>query len=327
MSREQPIPTVLGLRAGDEVEVRSEEEILSTLDAEGKLEGLPFMPEMLRYCGQRTQVHRRANKACDTVTKNMSRRMLNTVHLANVRCDGAFHSGCQASCLMFWKEAWLRRPETQSHWSALARRVPLTRARLHELASYEGPAPERETLYRCQATELPHVGRALRWWEPGQYLRELVTRNVNLGTFLKAMGISWFNAIQRWRGGLSYPHVEGLLTDNTPRQTLDLIPGERVRVRPLPEILATLDVRQRNRGLSFDVEMVPFCGHEYIVQRRVNTIIQEPTGKVMTWPGDCIVLEGVVCSGCLSRNRLFCMRSITAYWREIWLERVEEPAR
>ena len=171
------------------------------------------------------------------------------------------------------------------------------------------------------------MGRALRWWEPGQYVRELVTGNVGLVPFLRAMGISWFNAIQRWRGGLPYPHVEGLLTDHTPRQTLGLQPGERVRVRPLKEILATLDVHQRNRGLWFDVEMVPFCGREYVVQRRVNTIIHEPTGKVMTWPGDCIVLEGVVCSGCLSRNRLFCMRAITAYWREIWLERVEASTR
>ena len=35
------------LRKGDLVEVRSEEEILRTLDADGKLDGLPFMPEML----------------------------------------------------------------------------------------------------------------------------------------------------------------------------------------------------------------------------------------------------------------------------------------
>ena len=104
------------------------------------------------------------------------------------------------------------------------------------------------------------------------------------------------------------------------------MPGERVRVKSKEEIVATLDVHQRNRGLSFDVEMVPYCGGEFRVQRRVNTIIEERTGKVMTWPGDAIVLEGVVCSGCLSRNRLFCARSITPYWREIWLERVATSA-
>jgi hypothetical protein len=39
----------LNLRCGELVEVRSEEEILATLDANGDREGLPFMPEMLRY--------------------------------------------------------------------------------------------------------------------------------------------------------------------------------------------------------------------------------------------------------------------------------------
>ena len=39
------------LRAGDWVQVRSKEEIISTLDANGRLDELPFMPEMLEYCG------------------------------------------------------------------------------------------------------------------------------------------------------------------------------------------------------------------------------------------------------------------------------------
>src|ERR1700675_2894438 len=44
------------LRRGDVVEVRSEEEILRTLDPSGKLGALPFMPEMLRFCGKRFRV-------------------------------------------------------------------------------------------------------------------------------------------------------------------------------------------------------------------------------------------------------------------------------
>ena len=44
-------------------------------------------------------------------------------------------------------------------------------------------------------------------------------------------------------------------------------------------------------------------------------------------PKDCIVLEGATCLGHLSvtPNRLFCPRSIYAFWREIWLERVDPP--
>lgn len=314
----------LGLVAGEAVEVRSEAEILCTLDAAGKLEGLPFMPEMLQFCGTRTQVYRRANKTCDTVNKNMARRMENTVHLESLRCDGSGHGQCEAGCLLYWKEAWLKRPAaspragTTPHTSAPL--VQLTRAGLTALCS--NIEADGETRYRCQATELPGAGARLEWWEPGQYFRELTTRNIGLGTFLKAMAISWFNAIQRWRGGLPYPYVEGFIEGKTPDVRLDLEPGEFVRVRSIDEIRSTLSVHQRNRGLWFDVEMVPYCGGEYRVQRRVNRIIDERTGRIMTWPGDCIVLDGVVCNGCLSRNRLFCTRAITPYWREIWLERV-----
>src|SRR5215470_14683966 len=35
--------------------------------------------------------------------------MTNSVHLEGVRCDGSGHDGCQASCLIFWKESWLKR--------------------------------------------------------------------------------------------------------------------------------------------------------------------------------------------------------------------------
>ena len=42
----------LSLRPGETVQVKSASEILATLDSEGKLDGLPFMPEMLEYCGQ-----------------------------------------------------------------------------------------------------------------------------------------------------------------------------------------------------------------------------------------------------------------------------------
>ena len=44
---------VLGLKAGEWVQVRSKEEILATLDANGRLDEMPFMPEMLKFCGAR----------------------------------------------------------------------------------------------------------------------------------------------------------------------------------------------------------------------------------------------------------------------------------
>ena len=75
------------LRAGDWVQVRSKEEILSTLDANGRLDELPFMPEMLQYCGMKMQVSKRAHKTCDPAVGIVGRKMASTVHLENIRCE------------------------------------------------------------------------------------------------------------------------------------------------------------------------------------------------------------------------------------------------
>ena len=61
-------------RVGDWVEVRSREEILRTLDDDGRLDGMPFMPEMFAYCGTRFRIFKGAHKTCDTVFPIRSRR-------------------------------------------------------------------------------------------------------------------------------------------------------------------------------------------------------------------------------------------------------------
>src|SRR5262247_2520271 len=96
------------LSVGDWVEVRSKEEILRTLESNGELDGMPFMPEMFAFCGKRFQVYKRAHKTCDTVFPVRGRRVPRAVHL-ETRCDGQAHGGCQAGCLIFWKEAWLKK--------------------------------------------------------------------------------------------------------------------------------------------------------------------------------------------------------------------------
>src|SRR5262249_17516442 len=101
------------LSVGDWVEIRSKEEILNTLDQQGQLDGLPFMPEMFRFCGRRVKVFKRAHKTCDTVNETGGRRLANAVHL-DTRCDGQAHGGCQAACLFFWKLAWIKPVEAES---------------------------------------------------------------------------------------------------------------------------------------------------------------------------------------------------------------------
>jgi len=109
----------------------------------------------------------------------------------------------------------------------------------------------------------------------------------------------------------------------TPTELLDLQAGELVQVRGKREIMRTINFNRQNRGLSFDVEMAPYCGKTFRVLRRVERIVDEKTGRMLQIRGDCLILSGVTCGGCLSRNRLFCPRAIYPYWREIWLKRVE----
>src|SRR5262245_28707372 len=96
-------------RTGDLVEVRSKEGILATLDQHGFGDGLPFMPDILQYCGRRFRVRAVAHKTCDTARQTWKgRRLPATVHLVGLHCDGLAHGGCQAECTLFWKDAWLK---------------------------------------------------------------------------------------------------------------------------------------------------------------------------------------------------------------------------
>ena len=155
-------------------------------------------------------------------------------------------------------------------------------------------------------------------------------RNIRVRDLIRGVVLGFFNTLQRRRGGTTHPYVAKGTLVSTPSAALDLRPGETVRVRPLHEIEATLNRRRRNRGLSFDIEMVRYCGRTFRVLARAERIINENTGAMIALPNDCIVLEGATCVGDLSVTppRLFCPRSIYPFWREIWLERVapSDPA-
>ena len=305
----RPDGRVLNLRVGELVEVRSIEEILGTLDGDARLEALPFMPEMQKFCGHRFTVSKRANKACDRIEFKGLRRMNNAVHLEGSRCDGAAHGGCQARCLIYWKEAWLRRvkvpPGTDVRPGASSR----TQERLMEatVRSSDMSDPD-EKVYSCQATELNRAtDSSIKIEDPRQYWDDIRSGNVTLPMAIRGLLIGMYNRFQTlskqylpsWlliRRGRRYPHLEGRLS-KTPSSRLDLQPGELVQIRSKEEILQTLDTRNRNRGLSFDVEMLKFCGRRARVLRRVERIIEESTGRMTKIGSDCVILEGVVCTG------------------------------
>lgn len=340
------------LRAGDWVEIRTKQEILDTLDKNGRLEGLPFMPQMFSYCGQRFRVYKRAHKTCDTVTKTGGRRLTDSVHL-ELRCDGEAYGGCQAACLLFWKEAWLKPvgkgcKSPASTIGAEHRTVDnnggCTEADVLAATMAPDQSAGEEPTYVCQATLLPTYTTILPWWDIRQYLEDYTSGNITIGRIISALSYACYHRLLRHRvrlappllklydsfqalwGGSPYPRRTGTIQagNPTPSVNLNLQPGELVMVKSYGEILETLDEYNKNKGLLFDAELVPYCGGTYRVKVRLSKFLDERTGKMTTIKTPAIILENVWCQSRYSDCRLFCPRSIYSWWREAWLERIPE---
>jgi hypothetical protein len=338
-------------RTGDIVEVRSREEILATLDREGRLQGMPFMPEMLQYCGRRFRVSAVAHKTCETVQHTLkARRIETTVHLAGLRCDGSAHGGCQAQCNLYWKDSWLKPSkagrDSSSPMAAASASLSGVQSvdQLLTTTRLPGNDGHQEPRYSCQATRLYEATEALSWWDPRQYIRDVITRNFSIRHVLRVLCLAFVKHCHQ-RAPIGYrltklfrERLHLLLTgreipdfcgsiglnERTPGGRLGLKPGELVRIKSKEEIVTTLNKKGKNRGLYFDVELSPYCGRVATVRSSVTQIIDEPTGKMRQMKEPCIMLEGVVCNSEYSEGRLMCPRAVHIYWREIWLDRLEE---
>lgn len=336
------------MKVGDWVEVRSEVEILQTLDEYGCLEGLPFMPEMFRYCGRTFQIYKCAHKTCDALAYR-SRRMTRTVHL-DTRCSGEAHGGCQSACLLLWKEDWLQAVNSRS-------RTASSQAACSAIKGSGAPSPTKDDVvayaslqegeavrYRCQATQIREASSPLPWWDLRQYVEDLRSGNVCVWKLgggivqafwltvsrwgLGAGRLSWWvhNRLRFLWQGAAFPRRVGRIPrgKRTPVANLHLQPGELVRVRPLDEIDETLDTQGQNRGLYFDPEQAPYTNKIFRVKKRVDRIISEETGRLIELKTPTVVLDSVVCQGHSSSCRMFCPKSAYLLWREVWLQRVNE---
>jgi len=184
------------------------------------------------------------------------------------------------------------------------------------------------------------ASRPLAWWDVRQYWHDVRTGNHPFTHALRVLllaavhcqmqlpfGYRVFRALYSWLHyrltGRAAPPVTGVIPKGvpTPVAVLDLEPGEHVRVKSAAQIAATLRVANKNRGLWFDPEDVPFCGGTYPVRRQVTRIIDERSGRMLTMRTPCVSLEGVHCLALYSPKRMLCPRAITTYWREIYLER------
>lgn len=310
-------------RVGDWVEVRSLEEIMETLDEQGRLGGMPFMPEMARYCGRRFRIAKSAHKTCDPTGQTNMRKLADSVHLST-RCDGSAHGHCEARCLIFWKTAWLRRADGPSRARVDA---PQDKAVLQHLQDRTQRKSDEGVRYCCQATEIVRATTPLSRNELNQYVDDIATGNVSSAHVAQqCVAVVTKAALSRLgrlngRGAQTIPRAAA--SGHAEQPPLNLHEGELVRIRLAKDILATLDANGKHRGLALEAEMLRYCGREFRVAGRVNRIIDEASGKMVTIKNDCIVLDGLVCRGLDNSGRLFCPRSPFFYWREAWLERAE----
>src|SRR5688572_27471222 len=185
----------LGLRAGDWVVVRSRAEILATLDARGCMDGLPFQPEMFAFCGRRMQVAKVAHKTCDTTThRTGGRRMYDAVHLQGARCDGALHDGCQADCVFFWKEAWLKRADAARSPALPAATAGCTADDVMKARHAPGSDPN-DPVWVCQTTAVYEASDMLHWWDVRQYVRDVTTGNHSAWHMLKLLMLAGYRKL------------------------------------------------------------------------------------------------------------------------------------
>ncbi len=311
------------LRAGDLVAVRMPDEILKTLDEKGTLDNLPFMPEMLEYCGRRFQVQNRVvQSTIDSAflgsnVDSWVREFTNNdvVILRDVRCSGAEHDDCQRGCAIFWKEAWLNKLDDRGDRTTIPQELGTA-----------SPADLRSILktrigpdkYFCQSSEflkatnqLSSVQRIKKCWAA------VSAGNIRAGGMIKRIAVWMWSKLHRRLVG-EFTRGTG---EKTPSESLGLEPGEIVEVKSLPEIVATLNRAGRNRGLHFSADQRPFCGGRYRVRSRADNFIAEGTGEMKHFR-NTVILEDVYCD---SAYFAFggCYRADLLYWREIWLKRVE----
>jgi hypothetical protein len=331
----------LQLRAGDRVVIRSPEEILATLDSSSRLDGLPFQPEMFKLCGREFRVQKTAHKTCDSSPHcTGGRRMHDTVHLEGARCDGALHQGCQADCVFFWKEAWLRRTGAEPALKVPARKAAAPTAEdVLRAAQAPGSNPTDPT-WVCQTTAVFEASEPLAWWDIRQYVQDVAGGNHSLWHMAKLfmlagyrqvvnLGVAFrfwlwlYNGFQKLRGGKPFPHIQGQIAKGqpTPAESLNLQPGEWVVVKSPQAIAATITPDGFNRGMRYDPEMLKYSNERYRVQARISKLINEKNGKMVEMKTPCIQLENVFCRAEFTPTRLGCPRASSTYWREIWLQK------
>ncbi|MEQ8783511.1 MAG: hypothetical protein RIE06_27935 [Roseibium album] len=104
----------LNLEVGEWVQVRSADEIASTITKQGFNRGMRYDIEMLQYSGGKYRVQKRVSKLIDEVSGKMVMIKNPCIQLEDVYCRARCtpkRLGCPRASNTYWREIWLRRSE------------------------------------------------------------------------------------------------------------------------------------------------------------------------------------------------------------------------
>jgi hypothetical protein len=137
-----------------------------------------------------------------------------------------------------------------------------------------------EERYSCQPRSSCARPPAGSPWDVRQYVLDVTSGNVGVLAMIRGVIVGVFNEYQefsrrflpRWpriHGGRRFPFIDGSL-QKTPSKPWTSSPAISCGSRARKEIVATLDTENRSRGMSFDAEMLKYCGRQGRVLRRVK---------------------------------------------------------
>ena len=176
---------------------------------------------------------------------------------------------------------------------------------------------------KCQLYDLPEAGRTLTRGErillcvcQAKHYPVHISRKI-----LSNPSFLWKRLRDRF--GRAFGLVDGGMEKSGSAPSLHLQPGERVRVKPLKQILASLDEGDRFEGMAFMMdEMGPYCGGVYTVRKRVDRFFDERNRELLK-PRNVVILDEVLCEPHPESRAPYagCARTCYLFWKEAWLER------
>lgn len=170
----------------------------------------------------------------------------------------------------------------------------------------------------CQLKSLEHASSDLLW---GQTLLRVLKKkafHARRAILSRAAGL-----VKRLRSRKDKPPAR---RDGPQLFTpLGLKPGEKVRVKAYEDIAAMLDDQNKLQGLAFTPAQRRYCGGTFTVLKRLNNVFDERRWK-MFQIRHTVLLENAFCDGNGGSGKEWngCDRHCLLWWKEAWLERVEE---